>query len=133
MKEKNVYITLWLLLLYTKWHNIVDLNIYNIWKTWFWWCVFYNQLSSKERKQKTDNETSPAAANTNISTQKGLALKNNKVKKYVRTNQKVENGKTTNGTKVESLSHKIQTRKFVAYLHFFMDLLPALGKLSLIF
>ena len=51
----------------------------------------------------------------------------------MRTNQKVENGKTTNGTKVEGLSHKIQTRKFVAYLHFFMDLLPALGKLSLVF
>lgn len=47
--------------------------------------------------------------------------------------EKLRNGKTTNPAKAEGLSHKIQTQIFIAYLHFFLDWLPVLQKLSLIF
>ena len=43
------------------------------------------------------------------------------------------NGKTTNAAEAEGLSRKIQTQKFIAYLHFLPDLLLVLQKLSLIF
>ena len=47
--------------------------------------------------------------------------------------EKLRNGKTTNPAKAEGLSYKIQTQIFIAYLHFFLDWLPVLQKLSLIF
>lgn len=46
--------------------------------------------------------------------------------------KKLLNGKTMNATKTDGLSHKLQTKKFVAYLNIFLDLLPALQKLSLV-
>ena len=47
--------------------------------------------------------------------------------------QNVSNhGDTANAAKAEGLVQKIQTQKFVAYLHFFVDLLPTLRKISLV-
>ena len=48
--------------------------------------------------------------------------------------QNVSNyGNTANAAKAEGLVRKIQTQKFVAYLHFFVDLLLTLRKMSLVF
>ena len=46
--------------------------------------------------------------------------------------KKLLNGKTINATKTKGLSRTMQTQKSVAYLHVFLDSLPALQKLSLI-
>ena len=42
-------------------------------------------------------------------------------------------GVTANVAKAKGLVRKIQTQKFVAHLHFFVDLLPTLRKMSLVF
>ena len=42
-------------------------------------------------------------------------------------------GNTANAAKAEGLVRKMQTQKFVAYLHFFVDLLLTLRKMSLVF
>lgn len=47
--------------------------------------------------------------------------------------ENLRNGKTANPAKEEGLSHKIQIQIFIAYLYFFLDWLPVLRKLSLIF
>ena len=48
--------------------------------------------------------------------------------------QNVSNyGNAANAAKAEGLVRKIQTPKFVVYLYFFMNLIPTLRKISLVF
>ena len=58
-----------------------------------------------------------------ISVQKKNTAKNNTGNKYARANQKVVKEKTTNASKAEGLSCKIQSRILIAYTHFFLELL----------